>query len=228
MRLDRFLAENNLGTRSNLKKDIKNGLVKVNGETIFDVHAHINEEEDIVSYDGFEITYQKYTYWMINKPKGTVCTSVGEDSILNYIPQLQRGYFCSGRVDKDTEGLLFIMNDGSLSHSLLSPKNHIEKEYYVELEKPISDEDIKRLEKGITTKHGTTFMPAKIIKKEDKVVHIIVEEGKFHEIKRLFQACDNEVTYLKRLRIKNIWLDENLKPGEARLLTEEEIMDLKK
>ena len=146
--------------------------------------------------------------------------------MVDLIAEPYRNLFPVGRLDKDTEGLMLITNDGQLAHDLLSPKKQIEKEYYTEVDIPLTEEDIKKIEAGITW-HDEVYRPAKYRRISDHAMTITVTEGKYHEVKRMIQALGSEVTYLKRIRMKNLTLDETLKPGEYRYLTEEELDDLR-
>ena len=227
MRLDRFLAENGCGTRSEVKKSIRRREVTVNGETALKADMHIDEENDVICFLGEEIIYQKYVYLMFHKPAGCIsATSGSAETVMDYIAEPYKDLFPCGRLDKDTEGLLLITNDGPLAHELLSPKKKTEKEYLVHFAEDLSEADIGRIENGITYQK-TVYRPARITEVSGRTCHIILTEGKFHEIKMIFEALGNEVLYLKRLRMKNLELDENLAPGEYRYLTEEEISDLR-
>lgn len=227
MRLDRFLAEQGCGTRSEVKKSIRRGEVSVNGSTDVRADMHIDENHDVITFLGEELVYQKYIYLMFHKPAGCISAVSGSsETVMDYISEPYRDLFPCGRLDKDTEGLLLITNDGPLAHELLSPKKKIEKEYFVRCEKKLSDADISRIAEGITYQK-ISYQPAVITEADEDSCHITVTEGKFHEIKLIFEALGNRVTYLKRLRMKNLVLDEDLAPGEYRYLSEEEIRDLK-
>ena len=227
IRLDKFLADSGCGTRSEVKKSIRRGEVSVNGTTDVRADMHIDEENDVVTFLNEEIVWQKYVYLMFHKPAGCIsATSGNTETVMDYIGEPYKDLFPCGRLDKDTEGLLLITNDGPLAHELLSPKKKIEKEYYVEFANDFAEEDIQKVREGIVYQK-VSYQPAKITEVKDHTCHIIVTEGKFHEIKLIFEALGNEVTYLKRLRMKNLKLDEDLAPGEYRYLYEDEIEDLK-
>ena len=227
MRLDKFLCDTGFGTRSEVKKIIRDKLVSVNDVIITKADFKVDEVNDIINVDGFDVSYKAYAYYMLNKPKGYVSsTSDKHATVLDLIYENDKDLFPCGRLDKDTEGLLLITNDGDLAHKLLSPKNGIEKEYYVIARDIIDDTQIKRIESGVE-KGGVSYLPAKLINIKDNECHIIVTEGKFHEIKEIFLAVGNEVTYLKRVRMHNLTLDESLASGEYRELSEEEINKLK-
>ena len=227
MRLDKFLCDTGFGTRSEVKKIIRDKLVSVNDVIITKADFKVDEVNDIINVDGFDVSYKAYAYYMLNKPKGYVSsTSDKHATVLDLIYENDKDLFPCGRLDKDTEGLLLITNDGDLAHKLLSPKNGIEKEYYVIARDIIDDTQIKRIESGVE-KGGVSYLPAKLINIKDNECHIIVTEGKFHEIKEIFLAVGNEVIYLKRVRMHNLTLDESLASGEYRELSEEEINKLK-
>ena len=227
MRLDKFLCDTGFGTRSEVKKIIRDKLVSVNDVIITKADFKVDEVNDVINVDGFDVSYKANAYYMLNKPKGYVSsTSDKHATVLDLIYENDKDLFPCGRLDKDTEGLLLITNDGDLAHKLLSPKNGIEKEYYVVARDIIDDTQIKRIESGVE-KGGVSYLPAKLINIKDNECHIIVTEGKFHEIKEIFLAVGNEVTYLKRIRMHNLTLDESLASGEYRELSEEEINKLK-
>lgn len=226
IRLDKALANIGYGSRNEMKRLIKSGRVKVNGEVITNPTVHIQEESDELMIDDKPVTYQKYFYFMLNKPAGVISATEGRDTtVIDLIDENIRGLFPCGRLDKDTEGLLMISNDGELTHQLLSPRNHIEKEYYVEHSIPLSAYDVEMLENGISS-GADSFRPAKYEKVSDHACRLVITEGKYHEIKRMFLAMGNQVTYLKRLRMKTLVLDPELKPGEYRPLKPEEIKAL--
>lgn len=236
MRLDKFLANSGVGTRKEVKELLKKRLIKVNDEIVKDGKIHVNENEDTVKYKDEIISYKKFVYIMLNKPNGVI--SATEDkvhkTVIDLLGDEYRTFevFPVGRLDIDTEGLLLLTNDGVLSHNLLSPNKHVDKKYYVELEKLLTEMDIAKLEKGVELKDFTTKdAKVEIIEngeESDKIrVYITISEGKFHQVKRMFKAVGNEVKYLKRVKIGTLSLDENLKLGEYRELTEDELTKLK-
>ncbi len=227
MRLDRMLSNAHVGTRSQVKKLVKDKRVKVNGMIAKTSSMQIDENNDEVTVDEQYVLYEEHMYLMLHKPAGYISATEGRvPTVMDLIYEDNNGLFPCGRLDKDTEGLLLITNDGPLAHVLLSPKHHVEKEYYVEHALEMSEDDIHRLETGITY-NGETYKPAKVELLTPTSCNLTITEGKYHEIKFMFQALGDKVTYLKRLRMKNLVLDEKLKPGEYRYLTEEEIEDLK-
>lgn len=236
MRLDKFLANSGIGTRKEVKGLLKKRLIKVNDEIVKDGKIHVDENEDTVKYKDEIISYKKFVYIMLNKPNGVI--SATEDkvhkTVIDLLGDEYRTFevFPVGRLDIDTEGLLLLTNDGVLSHNLLSPNKHVDKKYYVELEKLLTEMDIAKLEKGVELKDFTTKdAKVEIIEngeESDKIrVYITISEGKFHQVKRMFKAVGNEVKYLKRVKMGTLSLDENLKLGEYRELTEDELTKLK-
>jgi len=232
IRLDKFLADMGLGTRSEVKKEIHKGQVRVNGIPERSPEYKLDIQKDLVEVNGRQISYAQQEYYMLNKPAGVV--SATEDkkdmTVLDLIQEKQRkDLFPVGRLDKDTEGLLLITNDGLLAHQLLSPKKHVKKTYFVRVENPVSPEDIKILEEGVDIGEEKRTLPAEIscLSPEKNSLCLTIKEGKFHQIKRMFQAVDNKVLYLKRLSMGSLTLDETLAPGEYRPLTKEEIERLK-
>ena len=227
MRLDKLLSDMGAGTRNALKKDIRNGLVKVNGETVYQAGMIVDEKTAVITYGDQPIHYRQHFYFMMNKPAGTLCISGSPLSVLNLIAEPYKDLFCVGRLDKDTEGLLLITNDGQLAHALLAPRRHVDKVYEVTLRDPVTEEAIKKLEAGIRLNDEEVCAPAKVDVLAPNRVHLTIHEGKYHQVKRMFAMCDNEVVYLKRIQIKNLVLDPNLEAGGYRALSEEEEADLK-
>ena len=229
MRLDKFLANSGIGSRKEVKELIKQGLVFVNDERIKNSDKNIDEIKDIIKIRDKCIEYRKYVYIMLNKPQNVI--SATEDNKHKTVIDLIKGYdtyniFPVGRLDIDTEGLLLLTNDGKLSHNLLSPKKHVEKEYFVKLKENINDIDINKVENNIELEDGYICKKAKIKRISKNELNISITEGKFHQVKRMFKAVGNEVIFLKRVRMANILLDKNLKSGEYRELTEDELKGL--
>ena len=232
MRLDKFLADMGLGTRSEVKKDIRKGLILVNGTPIRTPEYKIDIQKDQVTAKGQPVSYAKQEYYMLNKPGGVVSATEDkrEKTVLDLIQEKKRkDLFPVGRLDKDTEGLLLITNDGPLAHGRLSPTRHVDKTYFGEAGKPLSDEDVRMLETGVDIGEEKQTLPGKVsrLSPERTSFCLTIREGKFHQIKRMLQAVDNEVLYLKRLSMGSLVLDEGLDPGEYRPLTQEEIERLK-
>ena len=236
MRLDKYLAEMGVGTRQEVKKQIRQGKAAVNGTVVKAADTKIDETCDEVTISVRNISYVSYEYYMLNKPAGVV--SATEDrrdtTVIDLIKEKKRkDLFPVGRLDKDTEGLLLITNDGDLAHRLLAPKKHVDKVYYAKIDGMVTEEDVKRFAEGIDigAEEEEMTRPAKldIMKSaEESEIRLTIHEGKFHQVKRMFLAGGKEVTYLKRERMGTLCLDENLKPGEYRLLTEEEIENVRK
>lgn len=231
MRLDRFLAINQYGTRQDVKKIIRAGRTAVDGQVVKNPEYKLEEDSAKVTVDGNFVNYEKYHYIMLYKPAGCVSTTYekGERSVLSYINETYAGdLFPVGRLDKDTQGLLLLTNDGALSHRLLSPSKHVEKRYYVELEREVPKEAAEKFREGIDIGDEDKTMPAVLeFTSYPNHVYVTLHEGRYHQIKRMFEALDNRVSYLKRISMKELALDETLKPGEYRKLTEEEIISLK-
>ena len=241
MRLDKFLGDQNIGTRKQIKEYIKNGRCFINGEVATKSDVHIDENKDEIAFDGVVLSYSKYHYFMLNKPTGVVsATRDGKsETVLDLLASENvKGLSPCGRLDIDTEGLLLLTDDGELIHKLLSPRKHVDKVYEVHLAKELSETDISKLEEGLDigdyNDGGSVKMtlPAKVevFDSDDEgrpVIHLIIHEGRFHQVKRMLEAVGNEVLFLRRLSMGSLELDEELAPGEYRPLTEQEISDLK-
>ncbi len=227
-RLDKFLS-NQLGiTRSEAKELIKKRVVTVNGTVgkLFDMK--IAPEKDVICSEGKEISYRRHIYIMMNKPQGVVCSTKDGESktVLELLPDNIRrdGLFPAGRLDKDTEGFVFITDDGQLAHNILSPRHHVEKTYFARLEKTADKNDIAAFEKGLEIDGGDVCMPAKLeILRDPHEVLITVKEGMYHQIKRMAEARGNKVLYLKRISIGGVRLDEKLGLGEYREMLHKEV-----
>lgn len=233
IRLDKLLANMGEGSRSDVKKFIKYGRVSVDDVIVKDAAMQV-EEGQKVYLDGREIVYRQYVYLMMNKPQGVVsATEDGRDrTVIDLIDEeyLIWDLFPVGRLDKDTEGLLILTNDGQLSHNLLSPKKHIPKIYYAHIDGEVTQEDVKAFKEGVELDDGYKTLSADlIILKSGKIseIELTIMEGKFHQVKRMFEAVGKKVTYLKRISMGKVLLDENLELGEYRELTQEELKLLK-
>lgn len=227
MRLDKYLCDMGIASRSELKKSIKSGIVKVNKVTVKDPGFKVSES-DIVVYNNEQIRYERYQYYMLNKPKGvlTATKDSKEKTVMDFFDKKARDdLFPVGRLDKDTTGLLIITNDGELAHRLLSPKKHVSKVYYATLDKDITEDDIQNFKDGIVIDEEFTALPARLVVDENNKMagYVTVYEGKFHQVKRMFEATGNKVTSLKRLKMGEIMLDEGLKEGQIRRLNDEEV-----
>ena len=237
MRLDKFLVENGLGSRSQVKELLKKGLVLVNGRAEKSPKTQINETEDEVVVSGQKLTYEKFVYYLLNKPKGYISATEDErhKTVLDLLDEtaLQKEVFPVGRLDIDTHGLLLLTNNGKLAHAMLSPKKHVEKIYRAQVAGLMNQSDVERFATGIELK-DFTCQPAqlKILEvdeeKETSLVEISLAEGKFHQVKRMVAACGKEVTDLQRLSMGPLQLDPELALGEWRRLTEEEMKSLER
>ncbi len=232
MRLDKFLVSMEVGSRSQVKDIVKKGLVTVNGVLCRSSDQKINEDTDIIEFKGQKLAYSKFKYYMLNKPQGVV-TATQDDhdkTVMDLLdPSIRKkDIFPVGRLDKDTEGLLLITNNGDLAHLLLSPKRHVDKTYLAHLEKSINNDALQKLEKGVDIGEDKLTLPAKAEKISDKSIYLTIHEGRFHQVKRMLKAVDNEVVYLKRLTFGSLKLDDSLEAGAYRALTEEEIRNLQK
>lgn len=215
-------------SRSEASKAIRGGSVAVDGKKITDPAAHIDTECQCVSIGGEIVTYRKFTYIMMNKPKGVVCaTEDGDTTVIDLLPdeERRRGLFPCGRLDKNTTGFVLITDDGILAHRLLSPMHHVAKTYRFVLKFPFSDDDIKILESGVEL-DTFTAMPCEIERLSDREGEITLREGKFHQIKRMFESVHNQVRELTRVSFASLPLDRSLDLGEWRYLEESEISTL--
>lgn len=225
MRLDKALVQMGVCTRSEAKKLCRKGTVRINQTIANKSDEKVEEGDEITIYDQ-TYTFHQYVYIMLHKPKGVISATEGNDvTVIDLIEQPYKDIFPVGRLDKDTTGLLLLTNNGALAHNLLSPKQHVEKEYIVTLRNPVTKDTIDKIAKGIQDGEDT-FLPATYTPIKDNEGTIILQEGKYHEIKRMFAKCDNEVISLKRIRMKNLRLDERLDEGEYRYLTDEEVTEL--
>ncbi len=234
MRLDKCLADAGIGTRTEVKQMIRKGQVVVNGEIVKKVEQKVNPDTDCIVAAGKEISYQKDKYIMLHKPAGVISATEDsrEQTVLTLLPkELQKDLFPVGRLDKDTEGLLLLTNDGDLAHQLLSPKKHVDKTYFARVQGVVTADDQKAFLEGVDIGDEKITMPAKLeILKSGEASEILltIQEGRFHQVKRMFEAVGKKVVYLKRMTMGSLILDETLPLGAYRLLTEEEILRLKR
>ena len=230
MRLDKFLKDTGFGSRKEVKVLIKQKRVSVNDIVVSNEGISVNENTDIIKVDDKQVIYIKYVYIMLNKPQGVVSATI--DNVHSTVIDLINDYkyldlFPVGRLDIDTEGLLLITNDGALSHNLLSPKKHVDKTYYLETNEVLTSDDINQIESGVLIDNELT-LPAKLEIVEDNKYLLTIHEGKFHQVKRMISSVGKKVTFLKRIKFGSLELDKNLPLGSYRLLTNEEIEELKK
>ena len=227
-RLDKFLTDAGIGSRSQVKNLIKKGFVTVDDVTIRDEGKKADYDSCEVRVNGEAVDFERYRYYMLNKPAGVVSATKDNlsDTVISLLKGVNsKGLFPVGRLDKDTEGLLLITNDGELAHNLLSPKKHVEKCYQVQLDKPLLEEDRLAIEDCIDIGDDKPCLPAKIIYAENsEEVYITISEGRFHQVKRMFAARGYEVLYLKRTSMGKLVLDNNLAPGEFKAIKYEDIV----
>lgn len=246
IRIDKMLSNVGIGTRKQIKADAKSGYIKINDVIVKDSSKIMDTDKDEVKYKNETVEYVQYIYLMMNKPAGVVSATEDkyDETVIDLLDEKDKFYepFPVGRLDKDTEGLLLLTNNGELAHNLLSPKKHVDKVYYAEVCGTVTDDDVKAFEDGVTfLDDGYKTMPAKleIIETDNSVIlndseeshtskcYITIKEGKFHQVKKMFQAVNKRVIYLKRMSMGAISLDETLELGEYRHLTEEEMQLLK-
>lgn len=235
MRLDKYLCETGFGTRSQVKDLLKKGQVMVNGEVVKKPELKINETTDQILCQGKKASYQKNIYLMLHKPAGVISATEDnrEKTVLDLVRPEDRknGLFPVGRLDKDTEGLLLLTDDGELAHRLLSPKRHVDKTYYAKIDGQVTEEHVKQFREGLDIGDEKKTLPAVLtilLSGPVSEIEVTIHEGRFHQIKRMFEAVGCKVTYLKRLSMGSLALDETLPPGEYRSLTEAELEGLTK
>ena len=235
MRLDKYLCETGFGTRSQVKDLLKKGQVMVNGEVVKKPELKINETTDQILCQGKKASYQKNIYLMLHKPAGVVSATEDnrEKTVLDLVRPEDRknGLFPVGRLDKDTEGLLLLTDDGELAHRLLSPKKHVDKTYYAKIDGQVTEEHVKQFREGLDIGDEKKTLPAVLtilLSGPVSEIEVTIHEGRFHQIKRMFEVVGCKVTYLKRLSMGSLVLDETLPLGEYRPLTEAELKGLTK
>ncbi len=234
VRLDKFLSEMDVGTRSEVKKILKSKQVTVNGDTVIKPEKKIDTDNDVVCYKGTQISYQKYEYYLFNKPAG--CVSATEDNlhrtVMDYITDaVHDDLFPVGRLDIDTEGLILITNDGVLAHELLSPAKHVAKTYYAKIDGVVTEDDVNRFKNGVDIGEDKLTKPGKlVILKSEPIseIELTITEGKFHQVKRMFEVVGKKVIYLKRISMGSLELPDDLALGEYRALTQTELDGLKR
>lgn len=234
MRLDKFLVHIGYGSRSEVQKIIKQKRVTLDGNTVSKPDISLDPEKSSVCVDSKVAVYSEFYYFVLHKPDGVITAT--EDSqqrtVLDLLNPEDKNKMLApvGRLDKDTEGLLILTNDGKLTHQLLSPKKHVEKVYYAEVKGCVTAEDVRCFEAGITLKDGTAFLPAKLEILEAgelSKVNVTICEGKFHQVKKMALAIGKEVTYLKRIKMGGLTLPADLARGEYRQLSDQELQLLK-
>ena len=226
MRLDKYISNHSQLSRKEVRQAIKAKRIMVNDVYANKADMAINVDLDQISLDGELLKYQKYTYILLNKPAGYV--SANHDllfpTVFDLITDYTKGLVCVGRLDKDTEGLLLITNDGVLAHRLLAPKHHVSKKYYVEIVKPLSENDISLLTSGTIELDGKKIKPASVEILSETSLYLTISEGKFHQVKRMLMKCDNEVTFLKRVAMGKLVLPSSLKLGEYCYINKNELI----
>ncbi len=228
VRLDKFLSNQLNISRADAKELIKKRLVSVNGDTAKLFDMKIDPVNDLVHSEGRPVLYRKHIYIMLNKPAGVVCSTRDKlsETVLELIPQELRraGLFPAGRLDKDTEGFVLITDDGAFAHEILSPKKHVDKKYFAVLEKPARESDAELFASGMKIDGGDVCLPAVLeFTDNPNEVFITLHEGMYHQIKRMAEAADNKIVYLKRISMGGLVLDDNLAPGECREIMHKEI-----
>ncbi|AZU63659.1 pseudouridine synthase [Neobacillus mesonae] len=234
MRIDKMLANLGYGSRKEVKQLLKSGAVKVDDAVVKDAKQHVNPETEIVTLNGEIIEYKEFIYLMMNKPPGVLSATEdnNDETVIDLLELEDQVYepFPVGRLDKDTEGLLLITNDGQLAHRLLSPKKHVPKTYFAVIDQEVTIEDVKAFAQGVVLDDGYKTKPGdlKILKSGIRSdIELTITEGKFHQVKRMFQAVGKRVVYLQRISMGPLALDETLELGEYRELTDEEVELLK-
>ena len=229
-RLDKVLSNFGFGTRSKIRQLVKDGAVRVDGEAVTDGGMQIDPQSCTIDVYGEVLNYRKFIYIMMNKPAGVI--SATEDSrqrtVLDILPEKYScfGLFPAGRLDVDTEGLLLLTNDGQLAHEILSPKKHVPKRYYALIDGMVGQYAMECFKSGVVLNDGYKTMPAELYiimsGEQNSEIELVLHEGKFHQVKRMFEAIGRKVTYLKRIKIGGLELDNRLAPGDCRELTAEE------
>ena len=233
IRLDKFLADMGRGTRSQIREMAKKGRISINGQPVKKTDLKVDPERDAVAVDGQPVAYVTHEYYMLHKPAGVVTAT--EDNlhrtVMDLLETARKDLFPVGRLDIDTEGLLLITNDGELAHQLLSPKKHVDKVYFARVAGALPEDAAQRMAEGMTLRDGTPVLPAELAidgtDGNETLVRLTIRGGRFHQVKRMFEALGCRVTYLKRLSMGPLALDPELPCGAARPLTEQEIQAVK-
>ncbi len=236
VRLDKFLSNAGIGSRSQVREYIKFRRVWVDGKPCIKADTKIDKSKNVVTFDKRVVSYDEYVYIMMNKPKGVICATE-DDKDKTVIDLLDEEYkkkkvFPVGRLDKDTVGLLILSNDGKFAHNTLSPRKHVEKSYYAHINGKITKEHVDAFKEGVVIYGEYKCLPAKLSIEYSadnfSKVNVTIKEGKYHQIKKMFEVFGKKVVYLKRISFDNIKLDESLKEGEYRLINEEEMKIIEK
>lgn len=229
-RLDKIIAAQGKFSRKDVKQLVRSGRITVDGKVVKTSDVKVDGENSEIKIDGEEITVRKHLYIMMNKPKGVVSASRGDDcpTVVDILPEQfkRRGLFPAGRLDKDTEGFVLITDDGDFAHNMLAPKKHVSKIYLATLRDKFDESIPQKFKEGITLRDGSKCLDAEASLFEDgehPVVKVILREGMYHQVKRMFAACGNEVIELKRIKIGGLFLDESLALGECREILPKEL-----
>lgn len=233
LRLDKYLADMGLGSRTEVKQLIRGGLIFVNGQRIRKPEAKVDTDADTVEMNHERIAYVPFEYWMLNKPAGVVSATRddGSETVVDLVAgRVRKDLFPVGRLDKDTVGLLLVTNDGQLAHRLLTPGKHVDKVYFARLDHDANDEDIQAFAAGVDIGDEAPTLPAVLeiphVEQANEVL-VTLHEGRFHQVKRMFEARGNNVVYLKRISMGALCLDPALAEGESRRLTQQELACLR-
>ncbi len=228
-RLDKILCSQGMLTRSEAGRLVRSGRVTVDGAVCRDPSKKLDPEKQAITVGGRALGYARHVYFMLNKPAGILCVSRDPKArtVVDLLPEdvRRRGLFPAGRLDKDTHGLVLITDDGDFAHELLSPRHHVPKRYHARLDRPLSEQAAQAFRDGPTLEDGTKCLPAEVrilAEGEEPLVEVVIFEGKFHQIKRMFAAVGCHVVWLKRYAMGGLELDENLPEGAFRLLSEAE------
>lgn len=233
MRLDKLLANMGYGSRKEVKQLLKQKAVSVDGTYVKDAAMHVDPAQQNVVVYGERVVYTEFVYYMMNKPPGVISATedLRDETVIDLLDPLHQHFqpFPVGRLDKDTEGLLLLTNDGVLAHNLLSPKKHVPKVYYAKIEGIVTEEDGEKFARGVELDDGYTTKPGELVilkSGPQSEIKLTIQEGKFHQVKRMFEAVGKRVIYLKRLSMGSLQLDESLALGEYRELTPDELAGL--
>ena len=234
-RLDKIISNLGYGSRKEIKALVKKGLVKVDGEVVKDNGVLIDPEKSVININGEDLFYREYIYLMMNKPDGVISATYDnrEETVIDLLEVEHQVFnpFPVGRLDKDTVGLLLLTNDGELNHRLISPKWHVDKVYYAKIDKAVDEKDVEAFKNGITLDDGYKCKEGKLeiinSSNEGAEVMVTIQEGKYHQVKRMFEALGKTVVYLKRTEFGGLPLDQELEEGEYRELKEDELALLK-
>jgi 16S rRNA pseudouridine516 synthase len=235
LRIDKYLSNMNFGSRKEVKKLLKTGVVKINDFVIKDGKTHVTLKEDDVTVHGEKVAYTEFVYFMMNKPQGVISATEDREhrTVIDLLEPEDAFFqpFPVGRLDKDTEGLLLLTNDGKLSHELLSPKKHVPKTYYAQIRGKVTEEDIRLFSAGVELEDSYITKPAKLVVLNSgdlSEIQLTIVEGKFHQVKRMFEAVGKKVIFLKRIQMGPLVLDDSLQLGHYRSLSDKEFELLKK